>query len=154
MQRFRSSGWTGGMLAGSLRARKPVVDQCATSWFRRQKPRTMPRFYLPIHQLPLLNTPSMSSVFLLSSDYYDEAGHIYIHETSPSGLVFAKIAIEFLRKGGLNTWDFVLAITNMLVDPVLDCPGTIRTASGDLIDLTSIPSEGAFVYTQEGLLPS
>jgi hypothetical protein len=101
-----------------------------------------------------LNTPSMSSVFLLSSDYYDEAGHIYIHETSPSGLVFAKIPIEFLRKGGLNTWGFVLAITNMLVDPVLDCPGTIRTASGDPIDLTSIPSEGAFVYTQEGLLPS
>jgi len=78
-----------------------------------------------------LQIASMSSVFLLSSDYYDEAGHIFIHKTSPTGLVFAKVPIQFLRKGGLNNWDFVLAITNMLVDPVPSCPGTIRTTTGD-----------------------
>ena len=95
----------------------------------------------------------MSSVFLLSSDYYDQSGHISVHDASISGLVFAKIPIEFLRKGGLDTWDFVLAITNMLVDPVAGSPGSISASNGEAIDVMSPPKEGHYIYTQDGSSP-
>ncbi len=125
-----------GILAKSRKAAIPPTSVHSSSRTER-----VPHF---------LQIASMSSVFLLSSDYYDEAGHISIHATSPTGLVFAKVPIQFLRKGGLNTWDFVLAITNMLVDPVPSCPGTIRTTTGNPIDITSVPTDGDYVYIQEG----
>lgn len=67
----------------------------------------------------------MLALLLLSSDYYDRFGHIYIHEKSLAGLIFAKVPIEFVRNGGLDTWKFVLDIINMLVDPIPNCLGVI-----------------------------
>ena len=93
----------------------------------------------------------MSTLFLLSSDYYDECGHIRIHDSSLNGIVFAKVPVEFIRKGGLDSWDFVLDIVNMLVDPTPNCPGMIKTASGVAIDLTARPTEGHYIYVQTGL---
>lgn len=93
----------------------------------------------------------MSALYILSSDYYTECGHIHIHDSSLNGIVFAKVPLEFVRKGGLDTWDFVLDIVNMLVDPIPNCPGMIKTANGVAVDLTANPLEGHYIYVQTGV---
>lgn len=93
----------------------------------------------------------MSSLFLLSSDFFTDCGHIKVHASTLDGLVFAKIPLEFVRKGGLDTWGFVLDLVNMLVDPVPHAGGMLRHADGEMVDLSGSPSEGHYVYVQDGM---
>jgi hypothetical protein len=96
----------------------------------------------------------MSSVFFPLSDCWG-GGIVFIHDSSPTGSLVAKIPLDFLRKSGVNTWDFVLDIVNMLVDPVPNCPGMIESTEGDAVDLAAAPSEGQYVFKQAGAwLPS
>ena len=98
----------------------------------------------------------MSSLYLLSSDFYDTLGHIHLHDATMQGLVFAKIPIEFVRKSGMNTWEFVSEIVEMLVDSTPGCPSVIKSASGAVVLPDAAPVEGHYLYLQQGArcLPS
>ena len=92
----------------------------------------------------------MSSLFLLSSNFYTKSGLIHVHASTLDGLVFAKIPLDFVRKGGLDTWSFVLNIVNMLVDPIPQCLGTIKNAGGGSLNMSESPIEGHYIYVQDG----
>jgi hypothetical protein len=74
---------------------------------------------------------------------------IAIHDAT-TGDIFATVPLNFVQDSGVNTWEYVLDLVNMLVDPVPDCSGLITTTSGDEVDLASAPSAGDYVFKQSG----
>ena len=59
----------------------------------------------------------MSSLLLISSDFLTASRHIKVRALTLDELVFAKTFLDFVRKGGLDTWDSVLDLASMLRDP-------------------------------------
>lgn len=94
----------------------------------------------------------MSSLFLLSSDFFTGSGHIKVHASTLDGLIFAKIPLDFVRKGGLDTWEFVLDLVNMLVDPAPHAGVILKDSDGVSVDLSDSPTEGHYIYVHDGKL--
>jgi hypothetical protein len=91
----------------------------------------------------------MAGLYNLSSHYWG-GDSISLHASSATGDIFATIPLNFLHGNSVNTWEYVLALANMLVDPVHDCPGTIETIGGDAVTLAATPSAGEYVFKQSG----
>ena len=92
---------------------------------------------------------SMSDLYDLSSHYWG-GDRISLHSLQQSGDIFATFPPPFLRDNGINTWEYVLNVANMLVNQDSDQSGSIQYASGEEVDLAAAPSSGHYVYRLTG----
>ncbi|RSH82996.1 hypothetical protein EHS25_005706 [Saitozyma podzolica] len=62
----------------------------------------------------------------------------------------ASFPLEFVRRGGNNTWQYVMDVVNQLVEQAAGGRPVIRTSSGEEVSLTDAPTSGVFKYEQVG----
>ena len=93
----------------------------------------------------------MADLYNLASHYWG-GDVISLHAFSATGDIFATIPVNFLRGNGVNTWDYILDLANMLVEPDPNGPGTIETSSGSTVSFVAAPSPGDYVYKQHSAL--
>ncbi len=92
---------------------------------------------------------AMADLYNLSSHYW--AGNVIsLHAATASGDVFATVPLNFVVGNGVNTWEYILDLAEMLVEPVTDCPGSIETVDGDAVHLAAEPCAGDYVFTHRG----
>ena len=87
----------------------------------------------------------MADLYNLSSHYWG-ADVISLHALTATGDIFATIPLNFLHGNSINTWEYILDLAQMLVDPVEDCPGAIETLAGEAVTLAAAPSAGHYVF--------
>ena len=87
----------------------------------------------------------MTTLYNLSSKYWD-GDSISVRSLTSTGDIFATIPIGFIVRGGVNTWQFVLDILEMLVASASGHPRSIRHLGGRVIDMTLPPVAGQYVY--------
>jgi len=97
----------------------------------------------------LFASNAMADLYNLSSHYW--AGNVIsLHAATASGHVFATVPLNFVVGNGVNTWEYILDLAEMLVEPVTDCPGSIETVDGDAVHLAAEPCAGDYVFTHRG----
>ncbi len=92
----------------------------------------------------------MADLYNLSAHYWG-GSVISLHAFTITGDIFATIPLNFLHSNSVTSWDYILDLANMLVDPVPNCPGIIETGDGGIVDYATAPSAGEFVYRQPGM---
>ena len=92
----------------------------------------------------------MSDLYNLSSHYWD-GDVLYLHANTVEGDVFVTIPSNFLRIWGVNTWEYILRLVNMLVTTVAHSACEIYTKEARSVDLSGWQSLGTtFAATQVG----
>ena len=94
----------------------------------------------------------MADLYNLSAHYWG-GDVISLHALTATGDIFATIPLNFLRGNSLNTWEYILDLANMLVDPVPDCPGAIETCVGEAVTLAEAPSAGHYIFKHYSASP-
>jgi hypothetical protein len=64
--------------------------------------------------------------------------------------IIASFHLEFVQRGGDNTWRYVLSVVERLVEPVPGHPSVLRDQDGVEVDLDNAPSSGEFVFARNG----
>ena len=92
----------------------------------------------------------MSDLYNLSSHYWD-GDVLYLHANTVEGDAFAIIPSNFLRIWGVNTWEYILRLVNMLVTTVAHSVCEDYTKEGRSVGLSGCQSLGTtFAATQVG----
>ena len=87
----------------------------------------------------------MTTLYNLSSKYWD-GDVLSFRCLSPTGDIFATIPVDFMIRGEVNTWRFVLDILDMLVATALERPASVQGVDGSAGDMTLPPVAGQYVY--------
>jgi hypothetical protein len=69
---------------------------------------------------------------------------------SVQNTLIATFPLEFVQRGGDNSWRYVLGVIEQLVDTVPDHACVIRDQNGTHVDLAEAPWSGEFVFAQIG----
>jgi hypothetical protein len=69
---------------------------------------------------------------------------------SVQNTLIASFPLEFVQRGGDNSWRYVLGVIEQLVDTVPGHASVIRDQSGADVDLEEAPWSGEFVFAQNG----
>ncbi|RSH89906.1 hypothetical protein EHS25_001892 [Saitozyma podzolica] len=70
---------------------------------------------------------------------------------SVQNTLIASFPLEFVQRGGDNSWRYVLGVLEQLVDIVPGYASIIRDQSGADVDLEEAPWSGEFVFAQNGI---
>ena len=96
----------------------------------------------------------MSVTYSLAVDHWRNTESIVIR--SRSGKHIASFPLDFIQRGGDNTWRFVLYVIKQLVKQSTDAEGIIEGSKGIQVDQDDMPRGGNFSFVQSGqsnLLP-
>ena len=95
----------------------------------------------------------MVDLYNLSSRYWG-GDVVSLHASTIAGDVFATIPLTFVNTGKVNTWEYILHLANMLVDPVPHSTCEILTKEGERVELLDAPEAGDYIYRQSGMWSS
>jgi hypothetical protein len=85
----------------------------------------------------------MSTVqYPLAVDHWRETDIICIR--SQIGTTIASFPLEFVRRGGDDTWQYVLCVVGQLVDHPPEQLGVIKSEDGTPVNLAEAPCVGSF----------
>lgn len=97
----------------------------------------------------LLFQNNMADLYNLAAHYWG-GDKVSLHASRLEGDVFATFPIVFIRGNGINTWEYVLNVADMLVHQDTGLPGLIQNSTGETVDLAGAPTSGHFVYKPAG----
>jgi hypothetical protein len=80
--------------------------------------------------------------YLLAGDSWRDSEVIRVF--SPDDRFIGELPLSFIRSGGVNTWDFVLDVVRLVLEPGQE--GGLRNADGQPLDLQAPPSAGNYVF--------
>jgi hypothetical protein len=93
----------------------------------------------------------MSPVYYkLAIDGWPESERIVIRNGTSSPTVIASFPLDFVRRGGDNTWQYVLDMVENVVDPEPGHPGVIRDSTGLPVNPEASPISGDFWFEHSG----
>lgn len=70
--------------------------------------------------------------------------------TSRSGHAIAHFPLAFIRRGGDNTWSYVLSVVEDLTVRECELPWVIKDQDDVRVDPSDAPWQGTFVYEPSG----
>jgi hypothetical protein len=88
----------------------------------------------------------------LAVDLWEDTSSIIVRLTN--GTRIATFPLEFVRRGGDNTWEYILNVVTQLVDVVSDLPKVLMDEEGQVVSLDDAPWAGTFRFEQVGQLMS
>lgn len=87
----------------------------------------------------------------LALDLWDSGSSVIIR--SATGTRIASFPLNFISRGGDNSWSYVLYVIGQLIIPESSRTGIIKDEHGRVLDPNEPPSAGVFFFFQEGKLP-
>ena len=88
--------------------------------------------------------PEVRRTYPISTGYWVEEGALTVRDTD--GGFVASIPIGFMDGSGDRNWTFV----EKVLKDCLSCPGTLRTAAGDAVDINITPMPGEYCFVRSG----
>ncbi|CAD6582183.1 MAG: hypothetical protein CYPHOPRED_001862 [Cyphobasidiales sp. Tagirdzhanova-0007] len=86
--------------------------------------------------------PEVRRTYPISTGYWVEEGALTVRDTD--GGFVASIPIGFMDGSGDRNWTFV----EKVLKDCLSCPGTLRTAAGDAVDINITPMPGEYCFVR------
>lgn len=94
----------------------------------------------------------MTIYYPLALDLWDYSSSIVIR--SMKGTRIATFPLDFISRGGDNSWSYVLYVIDRLIISESSRGGIIKDEHGRVLDPNDSPSAGVFFFSQEGKLPA
>jgi hypothetical protein len=88
--------------------------------------------------------------YKLAIDGWPESERIVIRNGTTSPSVIASFPLDFVRRGGDNTWQYILDMVENVVDPEPGHPATIRDSTGLPVNPDAPPISGEFWFEHSG----
>jgi hypothetical protein len=88
--------------------------------------------------------------YKLAIDGWPESERIVIRNGTTSPTVIASFPLDFVQRGGNNTWQYILDMVETVVDPEPGYPGIICDSTGLPVNPEASPVSGDFWFEHSG----
>lgn len=104
-----------------------------------------------VNRLPCYEDPLVMKTYPLALDLWDSGSSVIIR--SATGTRIASFPLDFISRGGDNSWSYVLYVIGQLIIPESSRTGIIKDEHGRVLEPNESPSAGVFFFSQVGKLP-
>lgn len=105
-----------------------------------------------LHQARRSTESLVMKTYPLALDLWDAGSSVVIRSTN--GTRIASFPLDFISRGGDNTWSYVLYVIDQLIISESGRGRIIKDEHGRVLDPNESPSAGEFVFSIEGKLPT
>lgn len=105
-----------------------------------------------LHQARRSTVSLVMKTYPLALDLWDAGSSVVIRSTN--GTRIASFPLDFISRGGDNTWSYVLYVIDQLIISESGRGRIIKDEHGRVLDPNESPSAGEFVFSLEGKLPT
>jgi hypothetical protein len=98
---------------------------------------------------PFYYIVSTDPMYPLAQHSWDDRDVITV--SSLEDQLISTFPLDFIRRGGLNTWEYILDVVGQLVEG--NERGMITAQDGSSVEPTEVPQAGDYIYVPAGKFP-